>query len=96
MFSTLGQRYVFIPSVLEHLAAAAAEQAQRERAARLWGAAEALREAIGALLPTSERPEYDRRVAVARSTLGEEAFATAWAEGAAMSLERAVEFALSE
>ena len=32
----------------------------------------------------------------ARAALGEEAFARAWAEGQAMTLEQAVEYALSE
>jgi hypothetical protein len=81
---------------MESLAATAAAQAQMERAARLWGAAESLREAIGALLPPSERPEYDRSVAAVCSALSEEAFATAWAEGSGMSLERAVAYALAE
>jgi tetratricopeptide (TPR) repeat protein len=42
-----------------------------ERAARLWGAAESLREALGLPLPPNERPEYDRAVAEVREALGE-------------------------
>jgi len=76
-----------------HLAAA---QGQALRAARLLGAAAALREAMGAPLPPVERPEFERSVAAARALLGEEAFAAAWAEGQGMPLERAVRCALEE
>lgn len=92
----MSQRYVYIPSVIDSLAATAAAQSQMERAARLWGAAESLREAMGALLPSSERSERDRSIAAVCSALSKEAFATAWAEGSGMSLERAVEYALAE
>ena len=67
-------------------------------AARLWAAAEALREATGAVLhqtPESCREE-ERSVAAARSALGEASFADAWAEGRAMPLEQAVEYALKQ
>ncbi len=76
-----------IASCLEGLAGIAA---QREPvwAARLWGAAEALREAIGMPMPPVERADYEHVVAVARAHLGEKAFATAWAEGRAMTVEQ--------
>ena len=74
----------------------AAGQRQPERAARLFGAAEGLREVMGAPLPPADRAGRDRSVAAVRSALGEEAFAAAWAEGRAMSLEAAVAFALAE
>jgi predicted ATPase/DNA-binding SARP family transcriptional activator/Tfp pilus assembly protein PilF len=64
------------------------------RAARLWGAAQALREQIGAPLPPRLREERDRHVRQARSALGEEAFAAAWEEGRAMTSEQAVLHAL--
>jgi len=37
--------------------------------------------------------EYDRNVAGVRETLGEEAFAIAWARGQALTLEQAVTYA---
>jgi predicted ATPase/Tfp pilus assembly protein PilF len=64
------------------------------RAARLFGAAEALREAIGAPVPPSDREAYCRAVSRARELLGEEAFAPAWAEGRALLLDDAIEEAL--
>jgi predicted ATPase/DNA-binding SARP family transcriptional activator len=60
------------------------------RAARLLGAAEALRRSVGAAIPPPERPARDRRVVALRDSLGEAAFAAAWREGEAWSLEDAV------
>jgi tetratricopeptide (TPR) repeat protein len=56
---------------LEGLAAVAVAQAQSERAARLFGAAEGLREAMGAPLPPAVRAGHDRSVAASRTALGE-------------------------
>src|SRR5207244_2445804 len=57
-------------------------------AARLWGAAGALREALGTPLPSVWRADYERSVAAARAQLGQKAFATAWAEGRTMTPEQ--------
>jgi predicted ATPase/class 3 adenylate cyclase/DNA-binding SARP family transcriptional activator/Flp pilus assembly protein TadD len=66
------------------------------RGLRLLGAAEAVRETTVRIIWSHDRPEYERCVAVARAALGEEAFAAAWADGRAMSLEEAVAYALKE
>jgi non-specific serine/threonine protein kinase len=66
------------------------------RGTRLLGAAEALREATAGVLPAWERADYERCVAAAREALGEAAFAAAWAEGRALSLDEAVAYALEE
>jgi predicted ATPase/DNA-binding SARP family transcriptional activator len=86
----------YIVTDLEALAAIAVEQAEPTRAARLFGAAESFREAFRYPLPPPERAEHDRSVAAARAALGEEAFAAAWAEGRAMTLEAAIRYALEE
>jgi predicted ATPase/serine/threonine protein kinase len=83
-----------IASVLEGFAKLTAAQQQAKLAARLLGAAEGLREAIGAPLPLDERADYEQAVAVTRRELGEEAFASAWAEGRATPLEQTVNDAL--
>jgi len=69
-----------------------------ERAARLLGATEAVREAIqiGLSAAYPDRIEYDRYVAAVRAQLDEAVFAAAWAEGRALTLEQAIEYALSE
>ena len=81
---------------LEAFADLAWAQEPSARAPLLWGAAEALREGIGAPLPPSERTRYDQQVAQVRSVIGEDAFAAAWAEGRAMTLEQVVKYALEE
>jgi hypothetical protein len=62
-------------------------------ASRLWGAAERLREEIGAPLPPNEKSRYEQQVAAARAALADDA---AWAEGRAMTLEQAIELALEQ
>jgi predicted ATPase/serine/threonine protein kinase/DNA-binding CsgD family transcriptional regulator len=78
----------FIAACLEGLGAVGAVQGQPAWAARLWGAAEALRQHIVAPLPPIYRADYERSVAAARNQLGEKAFATAWAEGRGMIPEQ--------
>ena len=80
---------------LEALGELAVEQGQLERGALLLGAAEALRLSVAfSPMGPDDRANYDRGVTAARSELGEEAFAAAWAEGQAMSMEEAIEYAL--
>jgi predicted ATPase/DNA-binding CsgD family transcriptional regulator len=77
-----------VASCLEGLAGVRAARGELLQAARLWGAAEALREALGAPLPSVYRGAYERSVTAARAQCGEKAFAAAWAEGRAMTLEQ--------
>src|SRR5829696_4537276 len=78
------------------VAAVADSRGETARAARLWGAAEALREAIGLSLGDYERAAYgyEERLAVARAVLDETTWDDEWSEGRAMTPERAVEYAL--
>jgi len=80
---------------LDLLAAAVSMRGDHERAARLFGAAEAAREAADVSVLPSTRADYDRGVAAARAGLGEAAFDATWAEGKVMSPELAVELALN-
>lgn len=81
---------------LECFAYIARAQFQAYRAVRLLGAAEALREDTGSSMTPGERVEYDREVSLLRLHLAEPAFASAWAEGRAMSKEQAIDEALAE
>lgn len=72
------------------LALAAAARGQPARAARLFGAAAALLEAVGAPLYLPEQARYDEGVAAVRAQTGPGAFAAAWDQGRAMPLEEAV------
>ena len=71
-------------------------QARPSRAAQLVGAAATLRERIGSPLPTPGQKELEKTLTTAREALGEAAFAAAWDAGRAMTMEQAVEYALSE
>ncbi len=66
----------------------------RQRAARLFGAAEALREAIATPLSPVDRSAQEQAVANVRAHLDVATFAAAWAEGRAMTLEQATSYAL--
>jgi non-specific serine/threonine protein kinase len=89
----VGMRSI-VANAMDGLAACSEEYAH---AARIWGAAERLREEIGTQLYPEDLPRYNRDVAAAQRTLGEIAvFDWAWQHGRTMTMEQAVEYALSE
>ena len=75
-----------------------------ERAARLFGAAAALRATLSDAAPRGfslglapqSCDEYERQVAATRAALGAEAFAAAWAAGMALTPEQVRADALQE
>ena len=79
---------------LECLAAIAKINEDGPRAARLFGAAQALRDRIVIPMTAQERREYDRNVEELRSGMDEEAFASNWAEGRTMSMDQAIRLAV--
>jgi len=79
---------------LAGLAMAAAVDEDPRRAARLWGAAEALRQSIGVRSSAASRVMREQLTAIAREQLGDEVFAAAWAEGQKLTIEQAIELAL--
>jgi len=81
---------------LTGLVAVAAKQGYAERAAHLAGAEHALRATIGNVMTHRHRiEEYQEALATARQALSESAFDAAWSKGMSMTLEQAVEYALS-
>jgi non-specific serine/threonine protein kinase len=68
---------------LAGLAGVAALNEEPERAAWLWGAAEALRQSIGARPAPAARATHERLQGEVRKQLGEAAFNAKWAEGQA-------------
>jgi DNA-binding CsgD family transcriptional regulator len=84
------------PIFLEGLACDAGAKGEAEKAARLFGAAQVLREAWGVPLEPALRPLEEPFLVGARSQLDESAWTEAWEEGRAMSMEAAFEYALSE
>jgi non-specific serine/threonine protein kinase len=77
-----------VASCLGGLAIVASALGEPERSAHLFGAADALREAIGAPLAPADYATYERSIGAARAALGEAGFATAWEQGRRMSLEQ--------
>jgi len=79
------------------LAGIAARRGEPERAARIFGAAEAMGEAASVTIafpPT--RALYEQDLATVRARLDAQAFQASWAEGQAMTVQEAVAEALDE
>ena len=91
----LGQKRC-IATCVAGLAAVAGAQGRPTRAARLFGAAEALRAIIGAQLQPVDRDDYDRQVAAIQAQGDAAAWERAWAEGRALPLEQAIAYALED
>ena len=94
LFKEMGDKLGII-RCLNGLADVAWARSSTERAGRMFAAAESLRESIGAVLPLAEQLELDRNVSPLRAHLGDAALQSTWAEGRAMTLEQAIEFALA-
>jgi predicted ATPase/DNA-binding CsgD family transcriptional regulator len=95
----LAQTYgdqLWLANALDGVASVDAVRGWPARSARLHGAARTMRERLGAVGVPWERPGYERDLAATRVALGEEAFATAWAAGAALATEEAVAEALTD
>ncbi len=84
--------FVRIPECLEGLAKIAVTENELERAARLFGAAEALREKMGTPIPPVQRADYDAHVQELRGKFGA-GFEAAWSMGGRMTTEKAVGYA---
>jgi len=83
-----------LAETLEALATARLEQPRL--AARLLGAAEALRAALGAPVPAIERADLERDLAALRAALGDAEFEAEHAAGRALPVEKAVSLALEQ
>ena len=80
-----------IAHLLECFACSAAAQLEAERSLRLAGAAAALRQSIGAPLTPTEQHKLDATLDPARQVLTNTAGTTAWLEGWALPVEKAIE-----
>jgi DNA-binding CsgD family transcriptional regulator len=85
--------YLYIPDTLECLAVLAGDAGSHREAARLFGAAEAIRARIGSVRFKIYDEGYEASVAALRDALGEKDFESAWAEGAGLSTEEAIAYA---
>jgi predicted ATPase/class 3 adenylate cyclase len=84
-----------VANQLENIGFLARARGDASRAARLLGAAEALREVAGAAMLAIERAEYDAELARLRAALAPAALAGAWADGRSLTMDEAVALALS-
>ncbi len=86
----------YVAESLEGLAGALWASGDPAWAARLLGAAATARTLLRTIRTPSEQRLYEPRVQAIRAALGDEAFARAWAAGAALSLGQALDDALAE
>ncbi len=89
LYWSMGDK-VGVAVCLDGLAEIAHALGQPERAARLMGATAALREAIGSPVRPSDQARRDAGLTAVRIELGDDAFAAAWAAGAAADLQQIV------
>jgi predicted ATPase/class 3 adenylate cyclase/DNA-binding CsgD family transcriptional regulator len=87
------QAYSGIPDILDCLTALAGDAGSQCEAARLVGAAHAMRQRMGAVRFKVWDARYEASVAALREALGDNDFDSAWAEGAALSTEEAIAYA---
>jgi predicted ATPase len=83
-----------IVDCLEGFAWVAEVGGRTEQAARLWGAAAALREQTGTAMTETVRDSQQFAIDVASAQIDPAAWQAAWAEGRALSVEQAVALAL--
>ena len=84
-----------VAECLRRIAAIALAGGDARDAATLLGVFAGLVERIGASLSPKDNEELDAATAQARELLGNDAFDAAWAQGSGLSVDEAVEFALS-
>jgi DNA-binding NarL/FixJ family response regulator len=85
--SEVGDRW-FAAFSLDGLANAMLVAGQAEQSARLFGAAMAMRAAIGAALPAARQAVHQRCLPLLRTQLSEAALAAAWKQGQNLTLEQ--------
>jgi tetratricopeptide (TPR) repeat protein len=93
LLQSLGSRDGVVLGI-EGIAYVVAAEGRPRQAARLRGAASALRARLHDPIRPAQRAEYDQALAVLQDALGAEAFEAAWAEGVALSFDEAIAAAL--
>jgi hypothetical protein len=82
-----------VPALFDFLAWLAAQAESYAEAARLFGAAEAIRQRTGEIRYKIYQAGYEASVPLVRDALGQNDFDAAHAEGAALSTEKAIAYA---
>ncbi len=94
LFRDLGDMFGIVNVLLE-LGRVAARRGDTERTTRLFGAAQSLREVGGAPVLPYDLPYYTRHYSV-EDELRATGLNSVWAEGRAMTLQQAIDYALGE
>lgn len=94
LFDATGDKWV-ATECIEGLALIAAADGELDRAARLFGVAAGARETFGITIPRPGPDDQWHLETRTRKQLGPKAFAEAWSDGRAMTLERGIEYALT-
>ena len=87
------QAHLGISDTLECLAVLASGAGDHREAARLFGAAHAIRQRMGVVRFKIYDADYEAAVAGLRDAMGEKDFDAAWAEGGALSIEEVIAYA---
>ncbi|MGA8125477.1 MAG: LuxR C-terminal-related transcriptional regulator [Mycobacterium sp.] len=87
------QAQLGVSDTLECLGVLAGEAGSHREATRLFGAAESIRQRMGAVRLKIYDAGYQASVAALRDATGEKDFDSAWAEGAGLSTEEAIAYA---
>jgi DNA-binding CsgD family transcriptional regulator len=85
--------HLYIPGIFECLAGMATTDGNHPLAARLFGAADALRQRMGLVRFRIYDAECEASLAVLRNAMDEKTFDAIWAEGAALGIEEAIAYA---
>jgi DNA-binding CsgD family transcriptional regulator len=84
------EAYLGISDTLECLAALAGDGGSHREAARLFGAADRIRQRMGTVRFKIWDASYETSVAALRDAMGDKDFESAWAEGAGLSIDEAI------
>jgi DNA-binding CsgD family transcriptional regulator len=85
--------YLGVADILDILAGLAGDAGSHHEAARLFGAADGIRQRTGQVRFQIYQAGFDASVAALRNAMGDNDFDAAWAEGAALSTEEAIAYA---
>jgi predicted ATPase len=88
------EEYEGLAEALEAASGVASMTGDAVRAGRLFGAAQTLRRKLSIPMPAADRGRVERWLARSHSDIGRQRFEAAESEGAAMTLEQAVEYAV--
>jgi predicted ATPase/class 3 adenylate cyclase len=88
--------YKSFAEIFDGIAKTEYSQSNFDKATRLFGASEALRKKMGAVIHPVDQPDYNKHIELLHEKLSPNELESAWAEGAKMSIEEMFVFAIQE